>query len=237
MIDVSHLSVTFPSGVHAIDDASVTFPTGKITSLIGPSGCGKTTLLRVIAGLQAPTSGEVKIDGKIAFVFQTPALLPWRTTIENVMLPLELSGRPQRNIAMEMLQTVSLADAADRYPSELSGGMRMRVSLARALVTEPSVLLLDEPFAALDDMLRNQLGQLLLELWESKGFTAVMVTHNIAEASLISHEIHVMQQGRMARTIDNTLPWPRTDLLRRSSAFGAFYGTVSDELVNSRLLI
>jgi NitT/TauT family transport system ATP-binding protein len=173
-------------------------------------------------------------SGQIAFVFQQPALLPWRTALENVTLPLQLIGRgrpaERDSVAREMLATVGLGDALDRFPHQLSGGMKMRVSIARALITQPSVLLLDEPFAALDDMLRNQLGQLFLRLWQERQFTAIMVTHNIAESILLSHRIGVMQGGRLVNTIENPLPSPRNESLRRSPEFGRFYGQVSDAL-------
>ena len=196
-----------------------------------------------MSGLQQATGGSVDLDppanstrGEIAFVFQQPSLLPWRSTLENVLLPLELIRRGNRRsrleAAKEILHTVQLSDAFDRLPDQLSGGMKMRVSIARALVTNPSVLLLDEPFAALDDMLRNQLGELLLSLWHERRFTAVMVTHNIAEAIMLSHQIVVMRDGRVTKPLSNPLPRPRDESLRRSPEFGEFYGTVSDALRN-----
>ena len=235
------LSIQYVGGPRAVADIDLTVPPGEIVSLIGPSGCGKTTLLRLMAGLEVPTEGSVSLDppvqsqsGGIAFVFQQPTLLPWRTALQNVTLPLELIGHSQpgerRRLATDMLETVGLTEAIDRYPHQLSGGMRMRVSIARALVTSPNVLLLDEPFAALDDMLRTQLGQLLLDLWERQRFTAVMVTHNIAESILLSHHIVVMREGRFDAQLDNPLPWPRAESLRSSAAFGQFYGHVSAAL-------
>lgn len=242
------LSVKFSTGhgrtektVTAVDDVSFDLPAGQITSLIGPSGCGKTTLLRAIAGLQAPAAGNVDLhptsqpgQGELAFVFQQPALLPWRTAIENVTLPLRLTGqtdpRHHSALAAEILHTVGLGEALNHLPHQLSGGMQMRVSIARALVTSPRVLLLDEPFASLDDMLRGQLGDLLLRLWSSRHFTAVMVTHNIAEAVLLSHQVLVMQDGCCSQPISNPLSFPRSQELRRTAAFGEFYGLVSDQL-------
>lgn len=216
-------------------------PAGEIVALIGHSGCGKTTLLKLMAGLEQATSGEVTLDppavsrrGEIAFVFQQSTLLPWRTALENVMLPLELIGHGSAgdrcDRARDMLCTVGLSAAINRYPRQLSGGMQMRVSIARALVTEPNVLLLDEPFAALDDMLRSQLGELLLELWNERQFTAVMVTHNIAESILLSHQIVVMRDGRSSQPIDNPLPRPRNESLKSSAGFAQFYGHVGDAL-------
>lgn len=235
------LTVDFGRGKRAVDQAELFVPGGEIFSLVGRSGCGKTTLLRAIAGLQPVGAGSVTFDprrkihrGEVAFVFQQPALLPWRTALENVVLPLELAGigdrLSRRSEAEEMLQAVELGDAMEHRPGQLSGGMRMRVSLARALVTSPAVLLLDEPFASLDDMLRNQLGQLLLSLWRSRRFTAVMVTHNIAEAVLLSHRVVIMQDGKLGKPIPNPLPDSRDEELRRTAAFGQFYGVISDAL-------
>ncbi len=237
----------YPGGPRAVDEVDLEVRAGEIVSLIGPSGCGKTTLLRLMAGLESPTSGRVEMDppldkgpGEIAFVFQQPTLLRWRTALENVMLPLELIARTRkgssrvstedRTRAIQTLEHLGLHDAAGRYPHQLSGGMKMRVSIARALVTEPRVLLLDEPFAALDDMLRNQLGELVLRLWDEQQFTAVMVTHNIAESILLSHRIAVMRAGRLSKLLDNPLPWPRNESLRTSPEFGKFYGCVSAAL-------
>ncbi|QDT09525.1 ABC transporter ATP-binding protein [Planctomycetes bacterium K23_9] len=240
-ISCQAVSVTFASGTTAVDDVSLQLEAGKIHSLIGASGCGKTTLLRSIAGLQACTKGRIELSppaiserGEIGFVFQQPSLLPWLTTVENVMLPLELLGAysrdERRKRATEILHSVRLADAADRMPNQLSGGMKMRVSIARALITRPSVLLLDEPFAALDDLLREQLGQLLRSLWNQYQFTAVLVTHNIAESILLSHQIVLMHDGKVQQIITNSLPEPRVRSIRTSPEFGRFYGQVSDQL-------
>lgn len=240
-IHCKSLTIEFPGEIRAVDQVDLTVNAGEIVSLIGPSGCGKTTLLRLMAGLEIPTDGSVSLDppvvghaGGIAFVFQQPSLLPWRNTLENVVLPLDLLGRgsrqSRRELASKMLETVGLEHAATRFPSELSGGMKMRVSIARALVTDPHVLLLDEPFAALDDMLRNQLGQLLLELWEKRRFTVVMVTHNIAESVLLSQKIAVMREGTLAKILENPLSQPRNEQLRTTVEFGEFYGRVSHAL-------
>jgi len=234
------ISIDYPRGPRAVDGACLSVPSGEIVSLIGPSGCGKTTLLRLIARLESPTSGTVLFDppasrkGESAFVFQQPTLMPWRTAVENVTLPLELissgTNKERHDAAIAMLGQVGLANEADRFPHQLSGGMKMRVSIARALITEPHVLMLDEPFAAIDDMLRTQLGQLLLDLWERRRFTAILVTHNIAEAILLSHHVAVMHNGQISSQVENPLPWPRDDDMRRSSLFGQFYGQVSDAL-------
>lgn len=226
----------------AVDHVSLDIDAGTIVSMVGPSGCGKTTMLRMIAGLAQPTGGTVQIDpatdstrGQIGFVFQQPSLLRWRTALENVMLPLELipskrSAAERRELATQMLSRVHLQDAASKFPHQLSGGMQMRVSIARALVTRPRILLLDEPFAALDEMLRGQLGELLLELWSDERFTAVMVTHNIAEAVTLSHRIAVMRAGRMVDEIENPLPWPRDQNDRRLSPYSDVYEQVRSSM-------
>ncbi|KAA1259419.1 Bicarbonate transport ATP-binding protein CmpD [Rubripirellula obstinata] len=237
-IDCRCVSLVFSSGTRAVDEVTLSVPAGKIMSLVGPSGCGKTTMLRMIAGLEKPTAGEIQITpsidgaaGEIGFVFQQPSLLRWRTAIENVTLPLELMSSSatqsqNRSTAAQMLQQVGLADSVNLYPHQLSGGMRMRVSIARALVTQPKVLLLDEPFAALDDTLREQLGGLVLDLWTQRPLTIVMVTHNIAEAVMLSHRIAVMRNGKLAETIDNPMPWPRDDSNRSQAPFSDTYQLV-----------
>lgn len=240
-IECQNVSVKFGAAAVAVDSIDLIIRGGEIVSLIGPSGCGKTTLLRAIAGLQAMTTGSVTLSppadadqGAIGFVFQQPALLPWATTLQNVMLPLDLIGRGSRAertvAATEALRAVQLSDALEKRPHELSGGMQMRASIARALVTDPSVLLLDEPFAALDDMLRSELGQLLLSLWEERKFTAVMVTHNISESILLSRRIAVMRRGKLETVAKNPLPWPRSPDQMRTGEFAEFFGVVSDLL-------
>jgi len=233
------LVVRFGNSPPTIDHIDCEFEAAKITALVGPSGCGKTTLLRALAGLQTATEGRIEIDppavpqrGEVAFVFQQPTLLPWRTAIDNVRLPLQLGASPHDpdadSRAHDELRAMDLdRDAMLRYPRQLSGGMRMRVSLARALVTRPSVLLLDEPFAALDDMLRVKLGELLLARWARTKFTMVLVTHNIGEAAMLSHRVVVMRRGKLIASINNDLPWPRDENVRTSAEFGAFYRRVS----------
>jgi NitT/TauT family transport system ATP-binding protein len=218
------------------------FP-GEIVSLLGASGCGKSTLLRAIANLIRPSSGEVVFSkpnrraGDLAFVFQDATLLPWRTVAENVVLPLQL-GRRRRVAGQARVSAaltavgLSVKDHA-KFPRELSGGMRMRTSIARALVTDPSILLLDEPFAALDDILRNRLNDLLLELWQQRQRTILFVTHNIAEAIYLSHRIAIFGRGKIAEVVTNPLPWPRMASHRSSPEFAAYFGRVSQKLASS----
>jgi NitT/TauT family transport system ATP-binding protein len=188
-------------------------PDSQFVALLGPSGCGKSTLLRLVAGLDAPDGGAVVVDGQplrrgehleaLAFVFQEAHLLPWRTLERNVMLPLELRGIPhgeRRERALHMLERVGLADARDRYPAQLSGGMQLRGSLARALVTEPRLLLLDEPFAALDEITRQRLDGLIHELWRERQFTALFVTHSLREAVFLAQRA-VMLSRRPAHIV------------------------------------
>lgn len=214
---------------------------GEIVSLLGASGCGKSTLLRAIAKLIQPTSGEVVFTkpnrraGDLAFVFQDATLLPWRTVAENVVLPLQLGsrGRDGQAAVQTALTAVGLLERDyTKYPRELSGGMRMRTSIARALVTDPSILLLDEPFAALDDILRNRLNDLLLQLWQERQRTILFVTHNIAEAIYLSHRIAIFGTGKIAEVVTNPLPWPRSPAHRSSTEFAAFFGLVSQKLAS-----
>ena len=216
---------------------------GEIVALLGASGCGKSTLLRAIARLVQPTAGEVTFSkpnrraGDLAFVFQDATLLPWRTVAENVVLPLELGCRgPDTSQAavQAALTAVGLSERDyTKFPRELSGGMRMRTSIARALVTDPSILLLDEPFAALDDILRNRLNDLLLQLWQERKRTILFVTHNIAEAIYLSHRIAIFGSGKIAEVVTNPLPWPRCAAHRSSPEFAAFFGQVSEKLATS----
>src|SRR6185437_1073137 len=216
---------TFPGGVEAIAGVDLDVDPGEFVALLGPSGCGKSTLLRLVAGLDHPDGGTIEADARgVAFVFQDAHLLPWRTVLANVALPLELAGAPAETRladARAAIQQVGLADAMDRRPAELSGGMRMRVSLARALVTRPRLLLLDEPFAALDELTRARLDDQLRELWLALGMTVLFVTHSITEAAYLA-ERAVVFSARPARVVAERridLPRERSAATRTEAAF------------------
>jgi len=222
----------FPGGVVAVSGANLTVEPGSFTAFLGPSGCGKSTLLRMIAGLDEPTAGTILVGGEpagarrvpIAFVFQDAHLLPWRTVLENAALPLELAGvsRAERHrAALAVLADVGLDDAATRIPAELSGGMRMRVSLARALVTRPHLLLLDEPFAALDELTRNRLDDRLRAIWRERGTTVIFVTHSITEAVYLAERAVVFSKRPARIVADHTieLPRERSGALRGEASF------------------
>jgi NitT/TauT family transport system ATP-binding protein len=215
-----------------LDRVSFSLAAGEFVSIVGPSGCGKTTILKMIAGLVSPTAGRLIVTGRpgegqprTGFVFQEPNLLPWRTVVDNIRLPLELHHVPrqrQQAVIQETLQLIGLRPHDhQKYPRMLSGGMRMRVSLARALATSPEILLLDEPFAALDDMLRQQLNEDLLRIWLDQRWTGLFVTHNVAEAVFLSQRILVMRAhpGTIAEIVEVPFPYPRLPALRGDARF------------------
>jgi len=225
---------------------SLSVEPGQIVTLLGPSGCGKSTLLKVVAGLSKADSGSVKVFGaqvaqaqsKLAFVFQEAALLPWRTVWQNVKLPWEIRRNfAESELTDRMKHVLDLVGFSEsdwtKKPSQLSGGMKMRASIARALITEPQLLLLDEPFAALDDMLRSKLNDLLLQIAQRTGCTMLFVTHNIAEAIYLSHRIAVFRRGLIGEEISINLPFPRTAAMRSSPEFADYYGRVSNSLMRS----
>jgi NitT/TauT family transport system ATP-binding protein len=224
---VQNIHKIFDADVVAIENLTLDIHPGEFVAVLGPSGCGKTTLLRIIAGLDRPTSGSLQIDsGKIAYVFQDAHLLPWRNVLRNVALPLELSGTGKRErlaAASDALEQVGLADAIRRYPGQLSGGMKMRVSLARALVTRPSLLLLDEPFAALDEITRQKLDEQLRQLWVRHRMTVLFVTHSTAEATFLADRAVVLSR-RPARIVEDSpidLPTERNMPLRSTAQYAA----------------
>ncbi len=210
------------AGVPALADVSIQLPRATFTCLVGPSGCGKSTLLRILAGLLPPTQGTIWLDDApltqpqrhIGIAFQSPTLMPWRTVQQNLLLPLELLGVPRREQlprARWMLDRLGLAEFARAYPAALSGGMAQRLSIGRALMHNPEVLLLDEPFGALDALTREQIGAELLRIWAMDRKTVLMVTHSIQEAVLLADQVYVMspRPGRIMRRITIDLPRPR----------------------------
>ena len=228
----------FGTGTRALDRLDLDVREGAFLSLLGPSGCGKSTALRIIAGLSEPSRGSVAWrDGEgtgraVGFVFQEPTLMPWATVFGNVFLPLKLAGRDRAASAprvMETLGRVGLADFADAYPRELSGGMRMRVSIARALVTAPRILLMDEPFAALDEITRFKLNDDLIALWRELRTTVVFVTHSVFESVYLSQRIVVMtaRPGRVASEL--AIDAPARDARFRTSAEYAGYCRLASE--------
>jgi NitT/TauT family transport system ATP-binding protein len=238
----------FANGVVALEGLSLDVRSGEFVSLLGPSGCGKSTALRIIAGLSEPTSGrvawleaeaEAEAAGprRIGFVFQEPTLMPWATVAANVRLPLKLAGTEPNAQARvtAALERVGLASFAQSYPRELSGGMKMRTSIARALVTEPKLLLMDEPFAALDEITRFRLNDDLLALWRSLRKTVVFVTHSVFESVYLSQRIVVMtpRPGRVFTELVIDAPHPRDERFRTSADYAGYCRRVSEALAEA----
>jgi len=245
LIAASKVALSFNAAQPILRDVSFGIQAGEFVTLLGPSGCGKSTLLRLIAGLLEPTGGSIALAGqrpadarrngqRVGIVFQDPVLLPWRSVSRNIRLPTELPSASGEQIAVdELLDLVGLdrSDAAKR-PAQLSGGMRMRVSLARALVNRPDLFLLDEPFAALDDVLRQQLNEELLRIRERQSCTTVFVTHNVAEAVFLSQRILVLTSGPATVATEVVVPfeYPRRSELKATPDFGRLVGEVSEQL-------
>jgi NitT/TauT family transport system ATP-binding protein len=224
VVSCRNISKRFANGTLALSDVELDVFEYQFLSLLGPSGCGKSTLLRLIAGLSEPSAGTISWQGhpSLSFVFQEPTLMPWATALSNVMLPLRLAGvhrDERRERAAAALAQVGLAGFETSYPRELSGGMKMRVSIARALVTRPKVLLMDEPFAALDEITRFKLNNDLLELWQREGLTVIFVTHSVFESAFLSQRIAVMaaRPGRFIEEVMLEAPYPRTPEYRTST--------------------
>ena len=236
-VKVTNASVIYPAAdkpVQALQNVSLDIQEGEFVSFIGPSGCGKTTLMRVIADLEQLSSGTVlvngvsaeqaRLNGAYGYVFQAPALYPWRTVLKNVMLPLEIKGmgaKERKEVAMRQLANVGLAGFESKFPWQLSGGMQQRVSIARALGFEPKILMMDEPFGALDEITRDRLNEQLLKLWAQERRTVIFVTHSIPEAAFLSSKIVVMsaRPGRVVEVIESNLPADRTLDIRETPEF------------------
>lgn len=246
-IQVLNVSKLFKRGtlqIEALSDVNLEIKSNEFVSLIGPSGCGKSTLLKAIAGLQLPSSGSVLVDGKevrapmttCGMAFQKPTLLPWRTVQQNMTLPYELSGHRDRKIQKarisELLEVTGLQDFAGHFPKELSGGMEQRVAIARSLVLRPNLLLMDEPFGALDEFTREDLNEELLRVWQEEPKTVVFVTHSISEAVFLSDRIVIMsaRPGRIHSVIDVGLKRPRVSDLRTSPEFTSLVNRTRKEL-------
>ncbi len=248
VIEARSVSLTFESAdgpVHALSDVSLSVGKGEFISLIGPSGCGKTTLLRVVADLEQPTAGEVRVNGmspeearkarSYGYVFQAAGLYPWRTIVRNVTLPLEIMGYPapeREERALRAIELVDLQGFERKFPWQLSGGMQQRASIARALAFDAELLLMDEPFGALDEIVRDRLNEELLGLWERTGKTIVFVTHSIPEAVFLSTKIVVMspRPGRVTDVIESDLPRQRTLDIRDTPEFLAIANRIRAQL-------
>jgi NitT/TauT family transport system ATP-binding protein len=245
-VSLRGVTKAYDNGVMALGPLDLDVRTGEFVSLVGPSGCGKSTALRIVAGLAAPSAGRVRLahhesetqSGGIGFVFQEPTLMPWTSVRENVRLPLRLAHVPEASSdarVMEALSRVGLAEFSGSYPRELSGGMKMRVSLARALVTDPDILLMDEPFAALDEITRFRLNDDLLALWRNLNKTVIFVTHSVFESVYLSQRVVVMTQrpGRIGAEIRIDTSAPRDEAFRATAAYGEYCAKVSAALAPS----
>jgi NitT/TauT family transport system ATP-binding protein len=243
MIEIAGVSKRYGNARDVLGSIDLNVCKEEFVTLLGPSGCGKSTVLKLISGLTVPSDGTIRVDGMtpvnareiVSYIFQDATLLPWRSVRQNVGLGLELEGvRKDRRAESitALLELVGLGHVADAYPRELSGGMKMRVSIARALATNPRLLLMDEPFAALDEMSRDRLNEELLRLRTEQKWTAVFVTHSVAEAVFLSTRIVVLapNPGRICATLPVELPWPRTGALRETPEFEAMVAQISHAL-------
>jgi NitT/TauT family transport system ATP-binding protein len=243
VLRMQNIDKTFNGSVAALRRMSLTVNQGDFISLLGPSGCGKSTALRLIAGLMRPTAGQILWEGgqgrdDLSVVFQEPTLMPWATVAKNVYLPFRLRGNSYASVKDridEVLALVGLERFAGSYPRELSGGMKMRVSIARALVTKPRLVLMDEPFAALDEITRQKLNNDLLDLKSKTGSTVIFVTHSVFESVFLSDRILIMapRPGRVVREITVDAPYPRNLEFRTSAEYGAYALTASNALISA----
>jgi NitT/TauT family transport system ATP-binding protein len=251
-VEALSVSKTYPNGTHALQPVDLAVQEGEFVTLLGPSGCGKSTLLKMVAGLLEPSDGRLLLWRKplaqleasghrLSFVFQEATLMPWARVQANVRLPLDLAGMPRAEAdarVEEVLKLVGLEKFATSRPRELSGGMQMRVSIARGLVTQPTLLLMDEPFGALDEITRNRLDAELLELWREKKLTVMFVTHSIAEAVYLSTRVVVMaaRPGRVVEDVPIEAPYPRDAHFRTSSVFTEHARHLQDSLLRASVI-
>jgi NitT/TauT family transport system ATP-binding protein len=241
IVSLRDVGKTFESGTVALDSFGLDVQAGEFVSLLGPSGCGKSTALRIIAGLSAPSAGAVEwLEGgsKLGFVFQEPTLMPWADVATNVRLPLKLARADEaqsRDAARQAIARVGLSEFAQSYPRELSGGMKMRASIARSLVTEPQLLLMDEPFAALDEITRFKLNNDLLRLWQDLRRTVIFVTHSVFESVYLSQRIVVMtpRPGRVFAEIEIPVSYPRDERFRTSAVYAGYCRQAAEALSNA----
>jgi len=239
VISVKELNKTYATRegapIHALSNVSLEITQGEFVTVVGPSGCGKTTLLKILAGVLKKSSGTILVNGnpinapsrQLGVVFQEPLLLPWRNILQNIMVPIEIQGRDRATFsaaAQQLLSLVGLEGFEQKYPRELSGGMQQRVGIARALIHDPDLLLMDEPFGALDAMTRDQMNLELMDIWSQKKKTVLLITHSIAEAVFLADRIVVMspRPGRIAEIIVVDLPRPRHLEIINSDVFGAY---------------
>jgi NitT/TauT family transport system ATP-binding protein len=247
-VDLQQVGLRHAGGLQALDRVSLRISPGEFVCLVGPSGCGKSSLLKLIAGLWQPSAGQVRVAGveprqpearqQLAFVFQDPTLMPWASVEDNVGLPLKLAGVPARERSAQVeaaLHQVGLQGFAQALPHELSGGMQMRVSIARGLITRPAILLLDEPFGALDEITRQKLDDELLSIWAQGGLTVVFVTHSLAEAAYLGTRACVMgtRPGRIVFEDSAEQPWPRPEHHRTSAGFNLRLRALQDALART----
>jgi NitT/TauT family transport system ATP-binding protein len=235
-LSFSHVSMIFPDGTHAVDDVSFDVAPGEFVSVVGPSGCGKSTLLRIASGLERHTVGDCRVDrSSLGYIFQDATLLPWRTVQRNVELNAELQGMPKAERqakAADAIRLVNLVGHEKKYPKQLSGGMKMRCSVARSLVLNPKVFLFDEPFGALDEITRESLNDELIRLFQIEQFAGVFITHSIAEAVFLSTRVIVMsaRPGRIVADYRVPFEYPRHHELRFEPEFAELCGRVSHDL-------
>ncbi|NEP77414.1 MAG: ABC transporter ATP-binding protein [Okeania sp. SIO3C4] len=235
-ISFKSVNKIFANGTVALQDMNFKINDGQFVTIVGPSGCGKSTVLRLIAELSKVSSGKIESNiNQLAFVFQEPALMPWSNVIDNIHLPLKLTGkslRESRKVVQEAINLVGLDSFERSYPRQLSGGMKMRVSIARALITQPRIILMDEPFAALDDMTRSKLNSDLLKIWQQRNSTIVFVTHNIYEAVYLSQRVIVMaaRPGRVIADVKIDVTYPRSQDFRMSQLCNEYCREISNYL-------